>query len=621
MLKTAVADRRVWLLVLLLGLVGLVCRWALPPDLGFQWVGAGGYWFTFALVVLFGRACWRVMREQWSGAGFGCFDAWVLVGIIGVTAVWCAHDKPGYKVLADEVLLSGTAMGMHYERMSTYPVRATDVQGSFQILSRVLDKRPLLFPWLLSTVHDLTGYRTQNAFYLNVGLAAVFLSLVYLAGWRLGGSRWAGVAGVLLFAGLPLMAQQATGGGFELLNLLLIVAVTLLAAIYLEKPDAKRLEALVFGGLMLTSTRYESVLFLVPVAAVALLGWWRKREVVMSWPLVFSPVMLVIPLLQNRIFSEQTAAWQTESLAGATEPFGLHYLAPNLGHALAFFFDMGGHQPNSPLFAALGLICLPFFGLWLVRVLRQPGEASGEHVAWAVMGLGLIAVNALYMVYFWGQFDDPIIRRLSLPAHFLMVMAFCLIGTQLWKSERGWRIASGLVFAGVLLYSMPVMARQAYRTLYSPSVEMEIRADFLKSTDDRDFLFIDNDSIFWILNKLPASPIEAAKIKKDGLVYHLRNRSFSEMYVFQSVLIDDQTGKPSIDPADDLGPDFELEPVVEKKVQSLLFARISRVKAIKTGDEKTVATRTIEPLKDRRTAEELERARALYLEHWVKQLP
>jgi hypothetical protein len=622
MLKTAFADRRLWLLTLMLALVGLVCRRALSPEEGFTIVGSGGYWFTFALVVMFFRACWPLMRERCKHAGFGRFDAWVVLGVLGITAVWCAHDKPGYKVLADEVLLSGTGMGMHYERIAAYPVRATDVQGSFQILSRILDKRPLLFPWLISTVHDLTGYRPENVFYLNISLAAIFLSLVYLTAWRIGSNRWAGVSGVLLFAGLPLMAQQATGGGFELLNLLMIVAVTLIAAIYLEDPNVRSLEALVFGGLLLASTRYESVIFLLPVAVVAVIGWWRKQAVVVSWPLILSPAFLAIPLLQNRIFTERSASWQTESLTGVTDPFGLHYLAPNLGHALAFFFELGGHQPNSPLFAAVGLLCLPFFGLWISRILRQPVQTSGDQAAWAVMGAGLFAVNALYMVYFWGQFDDPIIRRLSLPAHFLMMMAICLIGTQIWKREKGWRIASGVVLVGVLLYSLPVMARQAYRTLYSPGMEMQIREDFLKSCEDRNLLFLDNDSVFWILHKLPASPIEAAKIKKEGLVYHLKNHSFSDIFVFQSILVDDRTGALSVDPVDDLGPDFELEPVLEKKVQTLLFARISRLTAIKTdGQAVATAVRTITPVKDHRTVEELDRARALYLENWVKQLP
>lgn len=607
---------------MLLAAIVLLCRWILPADAGFKFVGSVGYWAMFALVVVFGRACLPVLRDAWTEAKPGRFDAVVLAGVVAVVAVWCAHERPGYKVLADEVLLSGTAMGMHYERLAAYPLRATDVQGSFQILSRAMDKRPLLFPWLLATAHDLTGYRPENVFYLNMVLAVVFLALVYAAGCKIGGGRWAGVTGVLLFAGLPLMAQQASGGGFELLNLLLIVATTLLAALYLERPDASRLEALVFAGLLLACTRYESILFLIPVVVVALSGWWRCGSVKLSWPLILSPLFLIIPLLQNRIFAEQSGAWQTQSLEGVTEPFGLQYLGANLGHALAFFFEMDGHQPNSPLFALLGLLALPFFGLWAYGVARKGREASGAELAWVVMGAGLLGVNALYMVYFWGQFDEPIIRRLSLPAHFLMLMAICVVGAQMWRGDRGWRVAASVAVGGLLLHGMPVMARQAYRTLYSPGVEMQVREEFLATLQDRNVLFIDNDSVFWILRKMAASPVEASKIKKDGLIYHLRNHSFASMYVFQSVLVDDRTGEMTIDPADDLGPDFELEPVFQKKVQTLLFARISRVTAIRAdGETAAVATRVIEPVAERRTVQELERARTVYLENWVKQLP
>src|SRR5690606_34452840 len=114
------------------------------------------------------------------------------------------QERPGFKILADEVLLLGTSMGMHYQREAAYPVRATDVQGPFTILASVLDKRPLFFPFLTATVHDLTGYRPENAFYLNMGLAVLFLAAAYAVGASAGGGRWTGVLAVVLFAGLPL---------------------------------------------------------------------------------------------------------------------------------------------------------------------------------------------------------------------------------------------------------------------------------------------------------------------------------------------------------------------------------------------------------------------------------
>lgn len=622
MFKTAMSDRRVWLALLIFGLVLVVTRLALSADDGFKVVVYAGYWFTLALVLLFGRAVWRVLRVAEWRSWLGWPEAGVAVLIVAVVGMWSAHERPGYKILADELLLSGTAMSMHYDRQAAYPVRATDVQGSFQILSRILDKRPLLFPFLLATVHDLTGYRPENAFYLNMALATAFLVTVYALARKAGGWRGAGVVGVLLFAGLPLLAQQATGGGFELLNLLLLTVYGLLMIHYLESPEEARLEGLILCGLLLASTRYESAIFLVPAAIVALIGWWRAGRVVLSWPLVISTVFLSPILLQNRMFEGGSAAWEMASQQGVTVPFGLEYLAPNLGHALAFFFDFSGYQPSSPLFAVAGLLALPVWGLWLMRVLRQGGAAGARDQALAWLGVGLIAVTAVYMFYFWGKFDDAIISRLSLPVHLLMMLAVVMSCAMFIKTGAGWRWASAVVVAGLVALSLPVLSRQAYRTLYSPGVEMQMRLDFLKREVDANLLFVDNDSFFWILQKIPASPVQQVRLRKDSLAYHLRNHSFREMYVFQSIKVDDQTGARSVDPSDDLGGDFELEPVWERRVQTLLFARISRIKSIKEeGRVVAEAVNTVKALPETRSHEELERARLLYMENWLKQLP
>lgn len=622
MLKNALTDRRFWLLTLALVLVVIVSRWTLPTQTAFQCVVYGGYWITLFLVVLFFRAVIPLIRARWLGANLGRFDAWVFAATLAITGLWSAHEKPGFKILQDELLLLGTSMGMHYERFAAYPERATDVQGAFQVLDRVLDKRPLLFPFLVSTVHDLTGYRPENPFYLNMVLAVGFLWLIYLVGWNAGGTRWAGVVAVLLFAGLPLMAQQATGGGFELLNMVLIAAFALLCAAYLEGPTESRLEALIFGALMLASTRYESALFLLPAAVIAFSGWCRAGRVILTWPLVLSPLFLVPILIQNRIFSGESQAWEMDSLSGVTVPFGLQYLTPNLGHALAFFFDFSGYQPSSALFAAAGLITLPFFALWIARVFREPARRQSSDLSWAVVGLGLFAVTAVYLLYFWGQFDHALIRRLSLPVHLLMAVSIVLIGRGLFKSVTAWKFAALCAFGGMLVQGIPVLAKQAYRTSYSPGVEMQIRTEFLDGLTDRNILFVDNDSFFWITHKIPASAIRQAVFRKEGLIYHLRNHSFADMYVFQGVRVNQATGVSTVETDDELGPDFELEPVLERRVQTLYLVRISRIKAIKSGGEVAArSTHLVEPVQKRRSAEELDKMRAVYLENWIKKLP
>ncbi|MBA3854852.1 MAG: hypothetical protein C0503_10575, partial [Gemmatimonas sp.] len=244
LLKLILRDRLVWLMAALGAAALVIGRGVIDGDTATQLVAKGGYWVMLFTVALAARALWKVGREAIDAWRPGRLDVAALALVVGCSTVWVAHERQGFKILADEVLLLGTSMVMHQEREVSYPIRAADLRGPFELTHRVLDKRPYFFPFLVSVVHDVTGYRGTNPFHVNAVLGCVFLGLVYVLGWRIAGQRWAGALLVLLFTGLPLLAQQAAGGGFELLNLVMIALVLLLGWRYAERPDEPSLEAL-----------------------------------------------------------------------------------------------------------------------------------------------------------------------------------------------------------------------------------------------------------------------------------------------------------------------------------------------------------------------------------------
>lgn len=622
LIQLILRDRRVWVTASA-GLLALVIgRWLLPAETAVQLVAQGGYWVVLLAFALFVRALWRLGRTACTGwrPGRADYAAAALVAACG--GLWLAHERHGFKILADEVLLLGTSMVMHQEREVSYPIRATDVQGPFQLTHKVVDKRPFFFPFLVSLVHDTTGYRGTNPFWVNTALGFLFLGLVYVIGWRLAGNRWAGAFAVLLFAGLPLLAQQAAGGGFELLNLVMIAAVLLLGWRYAERPDDDALTALALGAVLLAYTRYESVLFVLPVAGLALWGWARAGRVVLPWTVVAAPLLLFPCVLQNRVFESNAGAWELASKPEAGAPFSLAYVPDNLGHALAFFFDLTGYQPNSVFFGAVGLLALPFFGLVILRTLRAGRAAAPGEWALALVGLGLFGIGALLMLYFWGQFDHPVIRRLSLPVHLLLALAAVVIGARLFRSGAAWRWACGAAVAALLLQGLPSLSRQAYAWEYMPGIEMAWRQDFLRQHPQKDYLFIDRDSVFWIAHRVAATAVAQAAERREGLAYHLRNHTFTAMYVFQRFTVDQDTGALTLDPGDDIGPGFELETVVEKRIATLHLARISRITAIRADDGAVARQGPARPVEGPAlTKEEFDRAKAAYLERWMKQLP
>jgi hypothetical protein len=591
---------------------------AVPDRHAIRVVSYAGYWLVLLGFVSWFWALCRTFAEDVRSWSWRRLDAVGVASVVAGAGVLLSHEGFGFKIVMDELMLLGTSMSMHLDRMVLTPMRGNDIQGAFVILDGMVDKRPLFFPFLLSVVHDLTGYRPGNAFVLNSVLTVVLLALTWGLGRRLAG-RSGGVLGVLLLAGLPLLGQNATGGGFELLNLVMIMATLLLGVRFAERRDGPALAAFVLSAVLLAQVRYESVVFLLPVAFVVLRAWLRDGRAEIPWPVVAAPLLLVHAPLQQRIFDLRASAWEMASKPGFTEPFSVAYIPDNLGHAIAFFFGRAADQPNSPVLSTLGCIALPFLLLLLARRLRT-GERATVAEAMAVLFVAGCALHfGLMMGYFWGKFDDPVIRRLSLPTHLGLVIAVLVVLPSLVDARlrRGVLVIAGL---GLLVRGVPSMAAHAYSQEYTPGRETAWRREFMAAMPRPDYLMIDNDATLWVTHRVSATPTTVAAKKQVDIAFHLRNRTFSDVFIFQRFNVNPDTGALTLREGDDPGSDFVLEPVAERRLHLLTLSRISRVKEIKAGGETISAPDTVRaavPL----SAEEMKRARVQFLENYLKRLP
>jgi hypothetical protein len=612
-------DRRIWLLALTV-MLALELGFAAFPDLtAIRFVSKAGFWLVLAAFAVFVHALWQTFSTEIRAVRWRTMD-WVSVGVVGLGGVvLLVHEAYGFKIVMDELMLLGTSMSMHLDKTVLTPIRGHDIQGAFVIMDGMMDKRPLFFPFLASLLHDFTGYRPENLFVLNSILTFVFLGLINVVGRMLAG-RVAGWLGVVLFAGLPLLAHNATGGGFELLNLVMIVSTMLLAARFVQKRDEASLTAFCFSALLLAQVRYESVIWLLPVALTVLWVWYQEGRALLSWPVIFAPLLMIHYPLQHRIFDLRSSSWEMFSKPGTSKPFGLEYVPGNLEHAVRYFFADASSQPNSLVLSALGCLAVVFFSLQVVKRVRALPALKPVEFATTIFALGFVVQFALLMAYFFGQFDDIVIRRLSLPTQLGMVVAVLAVMPEFSnpKVVRGLLVVA--VF-GLLSRSVPSMAAHAYSQEYLPARETAWRREFIKDQPRHDYLMIDNDSVLWIAHKVTATPVLQAKgPRRQDLIFLMRNRAFSDVFVFQRLSIDPDTGAKTMREGDDLGPDFVLETVREERLQNLMLSRISRVKAIKeAGQSVTEPDLAVHAVpKDRA---EIEKRRRAYLEHYVKMLP
>ena len=537
----------------------------------------GGYYFILVTFVWWVLAVWRcwppvppppvspASRMPWVAAG--------LTAGLAVLAV--THESYRSKILYDEYVLQSTAYNLHYFRENAAMVRGYEIQGVFLSTDSYVDKRPIFFPFLLSLVHDLAGYRLGNVFGLNTGLFVAVLGLIGWVGWRLNGWR-GGLLAIGLLGSLPLFAQNATGAGMELLNLFMLLVMILTASAWLARPDERTLASLVLAVVLLVQSRYESALYVLPAGLIIGLGWWRARRLMITWTVLAAPLLLIPVALQQKVISNSPQMWELHE--NQTSRFSVDYLAGNLQGAFAFFTSTGLTQANSLLLGPLGLVALVVVGwrLWAGRT--RLAELGPLPVSLLLVGAGILAVSGLVMFYYWAALNDPMAARFALPLHLLLVLAVVVAAA--W-GDRKWPVsvvALGLVGAFILGSSAPRQSFHFYSHLGNDEIAWEARVVAARPPGSR-LILTNKSTLPWLINRTPAIMLERARMVADRLAEQLRLPDFSEILVTQGARPGSAEGDYQI-PADEVLPAwFHLEPVAEKRFGTKL-ARISRLVAI-----------------------------------------
>lgn len=502
-----------------------------------------------------------------------------LGGIIGGLTLIAVLTVPyTYKVLYDEFVLQCTARNLHEVREVGAMTRGYEIEGVFRGVSSYLDKRPIFFAFLVSLLHDFTGYREANAFALNAALMPAILGMLYMLARRLVNHSAACVA-VVSFGAFPLLAYNATGAGMEMVNLAMLLFTVLLAALYLDAPDEPRLAALILAAVLLAQSRYESALYIAPTALVVLEGWRRTSRPILPPAAILAPMLLVPYALHNDFLSGTPSLWELRE--GEEHRFALHYAANNFPHAFRFFYSFSGQLLNSWWIGVAGIPALAWCASRLARRWRGWPVATAPIVAVLIFGGAICGGLLLLMFYYWGELDEPIVSRLSLP--FCALVALSLASAAANLPER-WRRA-GLVLAYVgPLVAYGTTGLQANATHWQLNLlmrEIEWEAATIDAMPPARRLIITNKSgLYWTAREISSLQIPRARWRAEQVKFHLDHHTFDEVIVGQALHAVGPDGGFQVDPLDRLPESFVLEPVVERRWGGRI-ARLSRVVQIR----------------------------------------
>ena len=521
-------------ILILAGTVVLACRFLCPTSTAAYFVGRWGYWAMLLGATIYSIQLYKFVKQRITIAFFRTHWLGWLVSVLGVIMIE-VHEPRQFKVLYDEFVFSGIARNMHFLREPTYPIKAHIVQDGLEVYDKTIDKRPLFFPFAVGCLHDLSGYRPENVFILNGIVAFLILFLTYYFGAHYGGV-WLGIICQGFWLGLPLLAQCATSGGYDALNVLMLLLFWFFGREYLRTGSTTSQALLILTAVHLAQVRYESVFMLFAMAIIVLTRWFRQRSWTIGWVAAFSPLFLLLPVLINLIFVSTPGFTQT---APGQLYFSIGYLAENAVHAVWYFFSMSFLSTNSPILSAIGVISIIVFFAKMATGLRRL-LVDGDEVL-LLLTVGVVSFNFLLILCnFWGQIDDPSASRFSLPLHMISILCFAWVISG-WKRQKPipkW-LAAFPVFAVVMAVSAEA-GTGATRALTQGQAYDWFLMEIAAPAHSRALII--SHPVGPIIYNHPAISMEVAEENKWKISECLKQQIYPEILVLEIWSIDCQTG-------------------------------------------------------------------------------
>lgn len=545
------------------------------------------------------------------------------------------QDRHTEKVLLDELVLQGSAAQLLHNNVYRIPLFSHNLQVDFEMVAGVPDKRPPLYPVMLSLVHRSLGYSQLNGYLLN-GLLGWFVLLLIgkIAQLMLPGRFW--IVTVLAFGSLPLLSQNVTSQHMEILYLALILGLLLnsLRVVYQHRDEEMPIGYL-FAALI-TMTRYEGLLFMVVPFGVHGLVWLRSGSVHagrlrLVWWLV-PPTMAYIFCLLSYVFANP-GFWQLEDMGNQT-PFGISYWPTNLGAMLDYLVRADRNMSNSLALSVLGLGAMPLVLLALgkdgLKAMKHQNLPEPRMFVMAIFGVVCAAFLVLIFSYHWGHVNSHVTARFMLFPYAVLALAFLyalrrypaptlllallfaiaiaahdfwmfgqfpMLGTWLLMVGLGIAFASALrerkphgrtastlsivLAAYLLVETFPAIQEGRYELDAGPMERTRVFKDWVREFKDQDAIFISDSTLYGLVARESSSSLPRMGRDPAVIMDLVEQRKFSDAYVLQVLNLDRKGGYTIFD-AWQLPEGLSYEEVRWRRINDAYAARMVRL----TGYEK-----------------------------------
>lgn len=497
------------------------------------------------------------LRENWPGIAVA----------LAVTAIAGLAIEPALRMLSDEANLAGTAKNLFASRTPTFTVSGKYYYDSFWDVDVAIDRRPTLFPFLVSLVHALVGYSYKNVFLFNLLVLPAFLLIAYRLAKSLAGETF-GLVAALLAAAHPVTLLAVRSGGFDFFANLFALLVVKSFLDHVSRPTPGRLALLWINLCVFAQIRYETALFVLPVLALLLLFRSLKWSELRPYALVYlaTPALLLPRIWQARLrgsVPEQEPGAVTFSLQNFVS--NVHeYFQPVLSPTESF-------PSHSAVLIALGIIGC---GLWLrwawVRA-RAADAWQDPRARFALfVAVWMLAQATISFTYVWGRAQYPSAARLVIA--FDIFFSFAAAWTLTAALRRFAAFIPVLLAAAVLVCQVPVAAQHRSFNRLTQTRESATTWKFFERLNEKRILIVTDRPNHFTIMDYGAMSFDAAR-RDPHLLTALSRHLIYDIYVIQRV----ELATNEVLPGYEIWPTRKLDAVLEFQNDANELVRVSRL--------------------------------------------
>jgi len=534
-----------------------------------------GYYFCLTLFLCWLYFLWKAYRRSRCLESIRTHWRGLLLALIAGFSLQIYQEQQ-FRVFNDEPAHQMAAQSMHELRQVSIPEVGYHLEGKLDFGERSLSYRMYFYPFLVSLVHDLTGFRVENGLIVNAALGIGFFLLIYLIGIRFhpGG----GVFLILLAATLPLLDLSATSWGYDLTNLTTLAALFFASLEYVERPDRNRLNLLIATSLIASMCRNESVLLLA--FSVLVIGYvvFRRRGVVpISRFSAISPFFLIPAFAAHSIFgiinpANLYSSWQDNGF------FVFSAIPENFTRVSSWMFDFSTASPSSPVLSFFGLLGLIFLA---TQTALSFWRRVPIHPQTALVLIFSMVGFPVYVLVILGQFWNPLAGeavRFLLPLHLmLLILAGWWLGN-LNVKPAFLHFFLIILAAAVFLFGVPARSTMPRGNNAAFAQHAEWAIQWLDDNDDDATLYVSQLNTFFLLHGYPTIGSDRANQHIRQLMHLVREGYYDRVLGFFIERYDTENRRwAPVEPTSPLPDEVLISPVDERRFAYNMRARFFEI--------------------------------------------